>query len=161
MSIDHFASRVWRILSMVAFGISLLFIYRGLPDPTAVHFGETGRGDGFLPKEEVFYLVAGIITLMNVLALLLIKAIDKIPTEKWSQILPVFAEKGTAQIGEYAGYKPLLLKIVDFFKTGFVPVSAVETLEICAFMEAADASKKLGGIPVSLDSMFSKASLKR
>jgi len=98
MSIDHFASRVWRILSIVAFGISLLFIYRGLPDPTAVHFGETGRGDGFLPKEEIFYLVAGIITLMNVLALLLIKAIDKIPTAKWGQILPVFAEKGNETI---------------------------------------------------------------
>jgi uncharacterized membrane protein len=98
MSIDHFASRVWRILSIVAFGISLLFIYRGLPDPTAVHFGETGRGDGFLPKEEIFYLVAGIITLLNVLALLLIKAIDKIPTDKWSQILPVFADKGDQTI---------------------------------------------------------------
>ena len=98
MSIDHFASRVWRILSMVAFGVSLLFIYRGLPDPTAVHFGETGRGDGFLPKEEVFYLVAGIITLLNVLALLLIKAIDKIPLSKWGEILPVFAEKGNDTI---------------------------------------------------------------
>lgn len=73
----------------------------------------------------------------------------------------VFAEKGTAQIGEYAGYNPLLVRIIDFFKTGVVPVSAQETLEICAFMEAADASKKLGGIPVSLDSMFSKALLKR
>ena len=98
MSIDHFASRVWRILSMVAFGVSLLFIYRGLPDPTAVHFGETGRGDGFLPKEEVFYLVAGIITLLNVLALLLIKAIDKIPLSTWGEILPVFAEKGNETI---------------------------------------------------------------
>ena len=77
MSIDHFASRVWRILSIVAFGISLLFIYRGLPDPTAVHFGETGRGDGFLPKEEVFYLVAGITTLLNVLSLLI--QLDKLP----------------------------------------------------------------------------------
>lgn len=98
MSIDHFASRVWRILSIVAFGLSLLFIYRGLPDPTAVHFGETGRGDGFLPKEEVFYLTAGIVTILNVLTLLLIKAIDKIPTEKWGTILPVFAEKGNQTI---------------------------------------------------------------
>lgn len=98
MSIDYFASRVWRIFSMLAFGISLLFIYRGLPDPTAVHFGETGRGDGFLPKEEVFYLVAGISTLLNVLALLLIKSIEKIPTEKWSKILAVFAEKGNGAI---------------------------------------------------------------
>jgi uncharacterized membrane protein len=83
---------------MLAFGVSLLFIYRGLPDPTAVHFGETGRGDGFLPKEEIFYLVAGIITLLNVLTLLLIKAIDKIPTSTWGQILPVFAEKGNETI---------------------------------------------------------------
>ena len=98
MSIDHFASRVWRILSIVAFGLSLLFIYRGLPDPTAVHFGETGRGDGFLPKEEVFYLTAGIVTILNVLALLLIKAIDKVPTDKWAAILPVFAEKGNQTI---------------------------------------------------------------
>lgn len=98
MSVDHFASRVWRILSIVAFGLSLLFIYRGLPDPTAVHFGETGRGDGFLPKEEVFYLTAGIVTILNVLALLLIKAIDKIPTDKWGAILPVFAEKGNQTI---------------------------------------------------------------
>jgi hypothetical protein len=82
----------------VAFGLSLLFIYRGLPDPTAVHFGETGRGDGFLPKEEVFYLTAGIVTILNVLALLLIKAIDKIPTDKWAAILPVFAEKGNQTI---------------------------------------------------------------
>jgi uncharacterized membrane protein len=83
---------------MVAFGVSLLFIYRGLPDPTAVHFGETGRGDGFLPKEEVFYLVAGIITLLNVLTLLLIKAIDKIPSSNWGNILPVFSEKGNETI---------------------------------------------------------------
>ena len=98
MSIDYFLSRVLRIFTLISLGITLLFIYRGLPDPTAVHFGETGRGDGFLPKEEVFYLVAGIITLLNVLTLLLIKAIDKIPTEKWGQILPVFAEKGNATV---------------------------------------------------------------
>lgn len=94
MSIDHFASRVSRILSLVAFGLTLLFIYRGLPDPTAVHFGETGRGDGFLPKEEIFYLVAGVVTVLNVLALLLIKAINHIPLALWSKFLPVFAEKG-------------------------------------------------------------------
>jgi uncharacterized membrane protein len=70
MSIDHFVSRIWRILSMVAFGFTLLFVYRGLPDPAAVHFGETGRGDGFLPKEEIFYLTAGIVTILNVLALM-------------------------------------------------------------------------------------------
>lgn len=73
----------------------------------------------------------------------------------------VFAENGIAPIGEYGGYNPLLVRIIEFFKTGVVPVSSEETLEICAFMEAADESKRNGGVPVSLDSMFSKASLKR
>ncbi|NBW03581.1 MAG: DUF1648 domain-containing protein, partial [Cytophagia bacterium] len=52
MSIDYFLSRVLRIFTLLSLGITLLFIYRGLPDPVAVHFGETGRGDGFLPKAE-------------------------------------------------------------------------------------------------------------
>ncbi len=94
MSIDKFISRVWRVLSMIAFGISLLFVYRGLPDPTAVHFGETGRGDGFLPKEEIFYLTAGIVTALNVLGLLLIKSLEKVPTNLFSIILKAFASKG-------------------------------------------------------------------
>jgi len=73
----------------------------------------------------------------------------------------VFAEKGIAPIGDYEGYNPLLAQITNFFKTGIAPVSASETLEICAFMEAADESKKRGGVAVSLDSMFKRASLKR
>lgn len=94
MSIDKFISRVWRVLSMIAFGISLLFIYRGLPDPTAVHFGETGRGDGFLPKEEIFYLTAAIVTILNVLGLLLIKSVEKIPRSYFGKFLNAFAQKG-------------------------------------------------------------------
>lgn len=72
----------------------------------------------------------------------------------------VYAEKGTVQIGEYGGYNPLLKQITDFFKTGVVPVSSVDTLDIYAFMEAADESKRKGGVPVSLASLYSKASLK-
>jgi uncharacterized membrane protein len=98
MSIDHFVSRIWRILSMVAFGFTLLFVYRGLPDPAAVHFGETGRGDGFLPKEEIFYLTAGIVTILNVLALLLIKSVASVPENVWGKIFNIFASKGDATI---------------------------------------------------------------
>lgn len=94
MSIDKFISRVWRVLSMIAFGISLLFVYRGLPDPTAVHFGETGRGDGFLPKEEIFYLTAAIVTILNVLGLLLIRSVEKIPRSYFGNFLNAFAQKG-------------------------------------------------------------------
>ena len=51
----------------------------------------------------------------------------------------------------YTGYHPLLAEIVKFFKTGVPPVSPEETLEIMAFMEAAELSAKRGGAPVTLD----------
>ena len=54
--------------------------------------------------------------------------------------------------GKFEGYEPLLVEIVKFFKTGKPPVAAEETLEILAFMEAADKSKQQGGRPVKLES---------
>jgi hypothetical protein len=53
-------------------------------------------------------------------------------------------------LGEFAGYNPLLEQIIKFFQTGVSPVKPEETLEIAAFMEAADESKVKGGIPVSM-----------
>lgn len=69
----------------------------------------------------------------------------------------VYGEKGIAPSGSYAGYQPLVAEIVRFFKTGKPPVSAEETVEIFAFMEAADESKRQGGVPVSLASVIDKA----
>lgn len=71
-----------------------------------------------------------------------------------------FGEKDVATIGPFLGYNPLLVKIIEFFETGIPPVSAEETLEICAFMEAADESKKKGGKPVLLEKMFERAGRK-
>ncbi len=62
----------------------------------------------------------------------------------------VFGEKSTVASGRFEGYEPLLVEIVKFFKTGQPPVSAEETLEILAFMEAADQSKQQGGRPVRM-----------
>lgn len=50
----------------------------------------------------------------------------------------------------YKGYQPLLKEIVQFFRTGTPPVSPEETLEIFAFMEAAEMSAKRGGSPVTI-----------
>jgi Oxidoreductase family, NAD-binding Rossmann fold len=47
-------------------------------------------------------------------------------------------------------YRNLLVEIVKFFQTGAPPVSPEETLEMMAFMEAADLSKARGGAPVML-----------
>lgn len=68
----------------------------------------------------------------------------------------VFGEKSTVTLTQFKGYDPLLKHIIDFFDTGVVPVDPKETLEICAFMEAADVSKKTG-MAVSMESVFKKA----
>ncbi len=69
----------------------------------------------------------------------------------------VFGTKGIAPAGPFVGYPPLMVEIVRFFKTGKPPVAAAETLEIYAFMEAADESRRRGGAPVTLQSVMQKA----
>ena len=65
--------------------------------------------------------------------------------------------KKSGDAGKFDGYAPLVVEIVKFFKTGRPPVSAEETLEILAFMEAADQSKLENGQPVSIESVMKKA----
>jgi len=65
--------------------------------------------------------------------------------------------EGSGSAGEYEGYKPLVIEICKFFKTGKPPVSPEETLELFAFMEAADESKRQGGAPVTIESVMEKA----
>jgi hypothetical protein len=69
----------------------------------------------------------------------------------------VFGSKGieTSKIG--TGYDPLLIEIVKFFRGGAPPVSAAETVEMFAFMEAADESKRQGGAAVKLADVIAKA----
>jgi hypothetical protein len=47
-------------------------------------------------------------------------------------------------------YKPMLDKIIEFFRTKQSPVPEAETLEIFAFMDAAQRSKQSGGAPAKL-----------
>jgi len=47
-------------------------------------------------------------------------------------------------------YRNLVLEIVKFFQTGVPPIPSDETLEMMAFMEAADLSKARGGAAVAL-----------
>ncbi|ADY51314.1 oxidoreductase domain protein [Pseudopedobacter saltans DSM 12145] len=68
----------------------------------------------------------------------------------------VIGEKSVASFGKFLGYNPLLAEIIKFFETGVVPFDTKETLEICAFMEAADESKKNGGKPVLISSIVNK-----
>ena len=65
--------------------------------------------------------------------------------------------KGESPVGSYDGYEPLLFEVLKFARTGQPPVSEAETLEIYAFMEAADESKRQNGASVTLESVMVKA----
>lgn len=69
----------------------------------------------------------------------------------------LFGTKGVVLAPGYEGYKPLVEQIAYFFKTRQAPVTAEETIELMTFMEAADESKRQGGKPVKLETVFSKA----
>ncbi|MBB5284140.1 hypothetical protein HNQ92_002283 [Rhabdobacter roseus] len=69
----------------------------------------------------------------------------------------VYTQDGNTTLGPYNGYQPLLLEIIKYFETGQVPVAPEETIEIFAFMEAADESKRRGGAAVTLASVLEKA----
>lgn len=72
----------------------------------------------------------------------------------------VFGSKGIYHAMGYSGYQPLVEKICQFFQDGKPPVSAQETLEMFAFMEAADESKRRGGAPVSIADVMAAAMVK-
>ena len=65
-------------------------------------------------------------------------------------------EKGESPVGAYDSYAPLVAEIVKFFQTGVAPVPAEETIELFAFMEAADESKRQGGAAVKLKDVLKK-----
>lgn len=64
----------------------------------------------------------------------------------------VFRPKTTVQSPpkSASSYTPMLREIITFFQTGKPPVPNEETLEIFAFMDAAQRSKEAGGKPMKL-----------
>lgn len=66
-------------------------------------------------------------------------------------------EKGEGVVGDSASYGPLIEQIARFFHSKQPPVPEAETLEIYAFMEAADESKRRGGEPVEIEEVIAKA----
>ncbi len=84
----------------------------------------------------------------------------------------VFGTKGVAPAGiygysapvkgvlpkndKYMGYEATAIEIVKFFKTKTPPVSAEETTELFAFMEAAEESKRQNGAVVKLETVLAK-----
>ncbi len=69
----------------------------------------------------------------------------------------VFGSKSIAPLGSYGGYQPLLEEIAVFFRTGKPPVSAEETINLVAFMAAADESQRQGGKAVAIADVMKQA----
>ena len=70
-----------------------------------------------------------------------------------------FGTTGTAAVGAYDGYAPLVVEIVKFFNSGVAPVSSAETIDIYAFMEAADESKRQGFLKVNVADVIERAQM--
>ncbi len=68
-----------------------------------------------------------------------------------------FGNKAIESQAFFGSYEPLLVEIVKFFRGGPPPVSAEETVEMFAFMEAADESKRKGGATVKIADVLAKA----
>lgn len=68
-----------------------------------------------------------------------------------------YGTEGILDLGEFGGYGPLMDHILDFFRTGEKPVSDEETIELYAFMEAADESTRQGGAAVSIADVIANA----
>jgi len=77
-------------------------------------------------------------------------------TGKTPQKVIVFGTKDIAEQKGSGSYAPLVREIIKFFQTGVAPVSPEETIEMFAFMEAADESKRQGGKPVNIKELVQR-----
>lgn len=68
----------------------------------------------------------------------------------------VTGDKGSAESGG-GNYNGLVAAIAQFFRDGKPPVPAEETINLVAFMVAAEESKKAGGKAVSIESVMKQA----
>lgn len=68
-----------------------------------------------------------------------------------------YGSKGIVQVSESPSYANLCREIAKFFRSGVPPVGEEETLELFAFMEAADESQRRGGAAVPLSEVLEKA----
>jgi hypothetical protein len=69
----------------------------------------------------------------------------------------VFGTKTVAEQKGSGNYAPLIREVMKFFQTGVPPIPPEETIELFAFMEAADESKRQGGRPVRIADVIARA----
>ena len=72
----------------------------------------------------------------------------------------VFGSKAIESQTIKHSHEPLVVEIIKFFRGGPAPVSAEETVELFAFMEAADESKRKGGAIVKIADVMERSRAK-
>jgi hypothetical protein len=71
-----------------------------------------------------------------------------------------FGTDAIEPIGPYGGYKPLVLRIAKFFRSGKPPIDPAETIELYAFMQAAAESSRRDGQSVTIAEVMKTAEAK-
>ena len=74
--------------------------------------------------------------------------------------LVVFGKEQIETGGKYEGYEPLVREIAKFFAGGEVPIAPEETIELMAFMEAAQQSRQRGGASILIAEVLAEATEK-
>ncbi len=84
-------------------------------------------------------------------------ALHYLPMDSTSYKLIRFGQSVIAEQKTLGDYTPMLREIVKFFQTKQPPVTIPQTLEIYAFLEAAQESQKKNGASISLREVLQKA----
>lgn len=84
-------------------------------------------------------------------------ALHTLPMGSTSYKLIRFGQEKITEQASQGDYTPMLREIIKFFQTKQAPVTPKQTLEIYAFMEAAQESKRQNGKNVSLREVLTKA----
>jgi len=73
----------------------------------------------------------------------------------------VFGEQGIAHVDQFYDYVPLVAAVTTFFRTKTAPIAVAEMVEVFAFLEAAEESKRRDGVPVTLAEVMERSQGKR
>jgi hypothetical protein len=84
-------------------------------------------------------------------------ALHKLPMHSTSYKLVRFDGEDVFEQKTQGDYNPMLREIIKFFTTKVAPVTPAQTLEIYGFLQAAEESRRLGGVPVSIRNVLTQA----
>lgn len=79
MTIEFFVFKTLRFLTLIVCLIFLFLKYFQLPDLVAVFFNKSNSSEGFLPKDQFFYLISFILFIVNLFVPILFILLKKLP----------------------------------------------------------------------------------